>query len=279
MSATDWMGPMRRLLAAALFVAALLPAGKPWAHEFWISPDRYQIAEGEALTGALRVGQNFSGSAFPFIADNFARFEVISPEGMARVEGRMGDVPAMKIAAPVPGLNVIVHQTKPTLLRWAEWEKFTGFCKHKDFTWAIEDHLARGLPDAGFKESYTRFGKSLVAVGAGAGADAAVGMETEIVALANPYTDDLAGGLPVLVLYQGAPRKDVQVEVFARAPDNSVTDTYYRTDMEGKATIPVVAGTEYLVDAVVMRPLPGSIAEDTPVWESLWASLTFRAPD
>jgi hypothetical protein len=49
--------------------------------------------------------------------------------------------------------------------------------------------------------------------------------------------------------------------------------------MEGKALIPVKAGTEYLFDAVVMRPLPGSVAEDTPVWETLWASLTFRVPD
>lgn len=190
----------------------------------------------------------------------------------------MGDLPALQATAP-EGLAVIVHQTTPLSLRWTKWETFTDFCKHKDFRWAIEDHKARGLPDDGFQESYTRYAKSLVAVGKGAGQDRASGMETEFVALANPYTDDISKGMPVLLLYQGKPRMDVQVEVFARAADGTVTDQFYRTDMEGKATIPVTPGVEYLFDAVVMRPLAGSVAEETPVWESLWASLTFRVPD
>jgi hypothetical protein len=270
---------MRRLLTAALFVAALLPAGKTTAHEFWISPDRYRVGEGEPMTAALRVGQDFSGSAFAYIPASFARFEVMTSEGAAPVEGRMGDLPALQVDAPVPGLNVIVHQTTPLMLRWAEWEKFVSFCEHKDCTSAVDEHRARGYPQDGFRETYTRFAKALVAVGDGAGADAATGMETEIVALANPYADDVSAGLPVLVLYQGQPRRDAQVEVYARAPDGTVSDSYYRTDAEGRALIPLAPGTEYLVDAVVMRPLdPGGVA-DAPLWESLWASLTFRTAD
>jgi hypothetical protein len=266
------------LLAILAVIAATVPAGKSRAHEFWISPDNYAIETGDKLLAALRVGQNFSGSAFAFIPQNFSRFEIVTGDQVTPVEGRMGDLPALNIEAGTDGLAVVVHQTTPLTLNWAEWQKFVDFCKHKDFDWAIADHRARGLPETGFRESYTRYAKSLIRVGSGAGADKAVGLETEIVALANPYTDDLTAGMPVLVLYKGKPRMDVQVEVFSRDGDGSVEDRFYRTDMDGTALIPVAPGTEYLFDAVVMRPSTGEPAEGSPVWESLWASLTFRTP-
>jgi len=40
----------------------------------------------------------------------------------------------------------------------------------------------------------------------------------------------------------------------------------------------VTAGSEYLLDTVVMRPAPPSGEADAPVWQSLWASLTFMVP-
>ena len=128
------------------------------------------------------------------------------------------------------------------------------------------------------RERYSRYGKALIAVGDGAGADREAGLETEIVALANPYTDDLSDGLPVRVLYQGAPRADAQVELFAKSPEGEVEITLLRTDAEGVALLPVTPGQVYLADAVVVRPLE-PVAEDDPVWESLWASLTFKVPE
>ena len=36
--------------------------------------------------------------------------------------------------------------------------------------------------------------------------------------------------------------------------------------------------TEYLVDAVMIQPLDSEDLATQPVWESLWASLTFHTP-
>ena len=126
-------------------------------------------------------------------------------------------------------------------------------------------------------ERYSRHAKSLMAVDGGDGSDRARGLLTEIVAGANPYTEDMSGGMPVQVLYEGAPRQDVQVELFDRAPDGSVTVTLHRTDAEGRVTLPVVPGHAYLVDSVVLRALEPA-TEAGEVWESLWASLTFAVP-
>ncbi|MCG6902729.1 MAG: DUF4198 domain-containing protein [Rhodobacter sp.] len=259
------------------FVAAMLLAMPAQSHEFWISPETYSIGAQDQMLADIRVGQNFKGGAYSYLSSKFVRFDLVQNGKVIAVEGREGDRPALAAAAPGEGLVTIVHQTTDYLLTYSEAEKFVNFVEHKDFDGVLEQHRARGLPDTGFRERYSRYAKSLIAVGAGQGADQEVGMETEIVALANPYSDDLSGGLPVRVLYQGAVRADTQVELFERAPDGTVEVTKLRTDAAGEVYVPVKAGHEYLVDAVVMRPLE-PVAENDPVWESLWASLTFKVP-
>lgn len=247
-------------------------------HEFWISPLDYQIDSNENIVADLRVGQNFKGANFGYIPQNFVRFELVSGEMAVPVEGRIGDRPALSMAAPEDGLWVVVHETTDSLLTWASWEKFVGFVDHKKLANTLETHEERGLSQEGVKERYRRFAKALIAVGSGQGQDRAVGLRTEIVANANPYTDDLSGGLPVLVLFEGAPRSNVQIEVFDHDQADVVTTFTLITDKEGRADIPVEPGHEYLLDSVVMLPLYPDDPATEPVWESLWAAMTFRVP-
>jgi uncharacterized GH25 family protein len=257
-------------------LACFCMAGAPGsAHEFWIEPTRFQVETGGDLIAHLRNGQMFSGGAQAYFAKRTARFDLIQDGRVTPVQGRMGDVPALQATAPDDGLVVIVHQTAPSDLTYTDWDMFQAFSEHKDFPDIRARHLSRGLPTQGFVETYTRFAKALVGVGTGAGADTATGMETEFVARANPYADDLGRGFPVTLLYQGAPRGDAQVEVFDRAPDGTVTVTLTRTDADGQATIPVAPRHTYLLDAVVLREAP---IGGTAVWETLWASLSFAVP-
>lgn len=257
----------------ALLTLALPATG----HEFWISPEDYTVGPSDQLIANIRVGQNFKGNANSFFPNSIVRFDLVFQGQAEAVDGRMGDKPALNLPAPAEGLITIVHQTADSSLKYSEFQKFVKFATHKDFTEVLEEHKARGLPEAGFRESYSRFAKSLVAVGHGAGSDSDMGLLTEIVALSNPYIEDVSAGLPVLVLYEGAARKDTQVELFDKAPDGEVTISILRTNSEGIALLPVNSGHEYLVDAVVMRALE-PVGENDPVWESLWASLTFKIP-
>jgi hypothetical protein len=266
---------MLRLLALGLLLA--LPAK---AHEYWIEPTAYVIPGNGTVIASLFNGQNFEGTEFPFLPQAFKRFDLALADRLAPVTGRMGDRPALQMPPLGEGLHVAVFETPGNIVEYAEFDMFKRFVEHKDFAGALEAHAARGLPETGFSEFYTRHSKALIAVGSGQGADRAFGLETEIVALANPYTDDLGGQMPVRVLYQGAPRADVQVELFAKAPDGTVVVTLHRTDADGVAQLPVVAGHSYLVDAVVLRePSPVLALRSGAVWESLWAALTFAVPD
>ncbi len=263
--------------------AALICCGAPVvasAHEFWIEPQSYQVGSGETLQADFKNGQMFKGNSLSYFERSSARFEMIAGGEVITLEPRAGDAPALNVTAPIDdGLVVVIHETTPSKLTYKEWEKFQKFAARKDFAQAEADHVAAGWSQSRFREVYTRHAKALLAVGMGSGSDMSTGMVTEFVALSNPYAEKFDNNMKVKVLYENAPRPDAQVEVFDRAPDDTVTIHLHRTDAQGVASIPVQPGHDYLFDAVVLRPAPdASTAEDAIVWETLWAALTFSVP-
>jgi hypothetical protein len=260
-------------------VFALFWASAAHSHEFWIEPTQYQVESGAPIEAHLRNGENFKGVSLGWFDRRFTRFDMVSGDTVMPVAGRMGDTPALQATAPHDGLLIVLHETTEQRLTYRKWEKFLRFVDHKDFAQAVETHEANGWPKEDFREVYTRHVKSLIAVGSGDGSDRAFGLKTEFVALSNPYSDDFNGEMRVLLTYQGTPRADAQVEVFARAPDGTVDVTLHRTNAQGQATVPVLAGYEYLFDAVVLLPSArAGTEENAPVWESYWAGLTFAVP-
>ncbi|MDF3349414.1 DUF4198 domain-containing protein [Sulfitobacter sp. KE34] len=269
-------------LSAIIF--SILSAAPAFAHEYWLSPVNYQVESGEKIAAHFRNGEEFTGAAFPYLPNRLTRFEVKIGGKEVPLSPRAGDSPALSLPAPEgDALVVAVAETTPSKVTYEDFDKFLRFAKHKDFPKAESDHRANGWSTEKVVESYTRHVKTLIALGAGAGQDAPNGMATEFVALTNPYAADFAGKMKVALLYQGTPRANAQIEVFDRAPDDSVTITLHRTDAAGEALVPVTAGHEYLFDAVVLRAAAEAQASagydpDQPVWETLWATLTFAVP-
>lgn len=269
-------------LKRLFFVLCLaLPLAPVMAHEFWISPDAYQVAPGGAITANFRNGEDFEGSALSYFDRQSARFDLAFGDEFTAITPRSGDRPALQIAAPdQDALLSVLHETTQSRITYREWAKFAKFAAHKDFQGVEAAHDSAGFPREGFREAYSRHAKALIAVGTGAGQDQAWGLETEFVALTNPYVDGFDGKMRVALMYNDAPRTDAQVEVFDRQPGGMVLVSLYRTDDKGEVTIPVRAGHEYLFDAVVLRPAPeAGTSEDAPVWETLWAALTFAVPE
>jgi len=248
------------------------------AHELWLEPLAYQVEPSGQLQVQIKNGQDFEGTTLPYLERRFRHFIVFQNGNGIKVAGRDGDIPAMDMTASREGLNIVAYQSTPATINYANWEKFQVFVDHKDFGDVRTEHDARGLPDADFNETYVRYSKALIGVGDGAGADLRVGLETEMVALTNPYTDDLSEGFQVQVFYGDDVRANAQVEVFAKAPDDTVEVTYLHTNAQGIATIPVQSGTAYQLDSVVLRPAGDAVASQGSVYETLWANMTFMAP-
>ncbi|SFG50601.1 protein of unknown function [Palleronia marisminoris] len=250
------------------------------AHEFWLEVQDYTIVPEGQLSAALMVGEDFGGSSYAYIPANFRRFDLaIGDEEPRPAAGRIGDRPALQTEIDTTGLLKIIHVTRDYQLTWDSWGEFAGFVAHKAGEGVLETHSEQGYPQEDVREVYSRYGKSLVAVGEGRGEDRAFGLPTEIVARENPYTGDLSDGLDVQLYYGAAPRADAQVEVFSKTGPDDVRIETVRTDADGRATVPVEAGRTYLLNAVVFRqPADTLDPEFDPMWETLWASLTFAVP-
>ena len=246
------------------------------AHEFWIEPTAYQVNADTNLEANIVNGEEFSGGKLPYLPQRFVNFVLFSGDRSARVGGRPGDLPALQQAPVAEGLNIAAYQANNQTVDYENWEKFQRFVDHKDFGDILSQHEARGLPLSNFTEVYSRHAKTLIGVGDSAGADRRVGLETEIVALTNPYDGAYSGQMSLKLLYKGKLRPNAQVEVFEQSDDNRVRVFMTRTNANGVASIRTKPGHSYLVDAVVLR-VPES--GDTRVaWETLWAALTFKHP-
>ena len=268
-----------RMLRSALMIFLLFLASAASAHEFWISARDYRLPVDAPIVADIRVGENMKGASYSYLPPQFRRFDLVLGQEVTKVTGRAGDYPALTMTLPgKQGLVVVVHETSDLYVKYTEWQKFVNFTMHKGYPDAAERHLARGGPKSEFRERYSRYAKSLIALGDGIGQDRVVGLETEILALANPYTDDLSNGFPVQVLYDGRPRPGAQIELFAKDPKGAVAVTIHNADANGIAHLQVQSGFRYLVDSVVLVPLETDGKEDDPAWESLWASLTFAVP-
>ncbi len=261
-----------RVFCLVLVLLYTLPAH---AHEFWIDTPEFQVESGMPVIASLRNGEGFKGHGFVWFDRRIVRFDQYLGTTKSRVTGRAGDVPAINIPPQADGLLRLAHQSALQTITYREAKKFRSFVDHKDLS--IAKDIAPAFP---LKEGYTRYVKALIAIGAGTGQDDITGLETEFVALANPYTDPLPNGLPVKLLYQGEPRANAQIEVFERLNPKTVTVFTLRTDADGTAHIPVKSGHSYLLDAVVLRKPSAAFAETHDIhWESLWAAMTFAIPD
>lgn len=200
---------------------------------------------------------------------------------MYPILGRLGDVPTLKTTADADWLLTLVYQSTHNSIVYDDFAKFQDFVTEKGHVSILRRHADRKLAQTSVKEVYTRYAKALIAVGSGSGQDQQRGMEFEIVALTNPYSPLPANKMRFQLLYQGAPFANNQMTVIGRAPDGSVTQRMQQTDTNGQVTFKLKADHIYLVDAVLLRELARDLVVQTrgAVWESLWASLTFRVPE
>lgn len=269
---------MLRLVPAS-FLALLIGTAGSDAHEFWIAPEAFRAAVGDSVVASLRVGETFPGMTQSYAPDEFERFEILTTDGAIPVEGEAGDLPALNAADLPEGLVVIVHQSTARDRTWDAWGEFAAYAEREGLGDVAALHDERGLDRTRVREEYTRHAKSLIAIGHGHGTDSVVGLRAEFVALANPYTDDLAGALPVQMWLDGEPCPAARMEVFARPVDGGEAElTVYETDTNGIAVITVAPGMEYLVSSVRLEPVDVEPGTEGAVWRTLWASLTFEVP-
>ncbi len=269
----------RSATSALLWFALAAGSAAAQTPDFWIAPTRYQVMSGGTVEADLELGEGFKGEPQSYSPTGVVRFDLVNGDTAQPVDDKRGAQPALKVATTRDGLTVIVHESTGATQRWADWPAFARYVRENDFTWALQDHQSRGLPTLGFRENVSRFAKALIARrrwrrgGSAAGAG-----DRNRRACQSLYGRSVGRAAGAGALSGQAAEERAGRDLCPRLADGTVVCDVARTDMEGKLVLKVRPGTEYLIDAVVLRPLPGNVKDDTPVWETLWASLTFRTP-
>lgn len=249
------------------------------AHEMWIEPQEFAIQSGEGILANEVVGQNFKGDKYAYVDDSFDSLNITVADKTKRINSRLGDLPAIQEKPSEEGLHIITAETSALTLSYENLEKFTDFLNAEGLQWVLAEHKKRDLPESGFKEVYRRNAKSLIKVGHGKGQDKALGMPFEWVLETNPYTDK--GVIKAQLLWQGKPALDMHVNIFNKPKHDSLNSelikTSLRTDVEGRIEIPRGKGGLFLISSVKMIESKEDVANKTgAVWESIWASLSYK---
>ena len=250
------------------------------AHEFWIEPIRFIVKKTEKISANIRVGQMMRGATYGYYPNNFNRFEVKTNTNLYPLIGRLGDKPAIILSPQGNSLVTIIHETTNSTVSYNSWTKFEDFLTEKSLLKVKDVHIKNKYPKIGFKEIYSRYAKALIGSGNSVGIDQRVGLEIELVLLKNPYLDDLSNGLTIELFYQGVLRAKTQIEIFMRGPDKVVHRSTLFTNEDGQVTFKTVPERDYMINSVVMRTPKETqnTIKKSRLWESLWASTTFRTP-
>ena len=158
------------------------------AHDFWIEPSAFTPAPGQRVAVRLRVGQELRGDPVP--RDPALHPAVRGGGPVRRVAGARAcrtPSPPDSPRSQAPGLYTIVYDggRAPVELDAA---KFEEYLKEEGLEKISALRASRGQSAAGVKEVFSRFAKSLIAVGNGAGPgyDRVLGQRLELVPETEP---------------------------------------------------------------------------------------------
>jgi uncharacterized GH25 family protein len=257
----------------------------------WIEPLKFSIEPQKKIYAHEKVGQNFKGNSYSYLASSFEQFNITEGGKTRPIKSRLGNKPAVQERVDNEGLVILSAISTPSELTYETREKFEKFIKSEKLDWVFEAHKKRGLPEKGFVEVFRRYPKSLIKVGNGKGEDQVLGLPLEWVVETNPYTTE--GNIKARLLWQGKPFANSHVSVFnkvspkvkdknlnlaSKQPKNiKVIKTELSTDEEGRVEIPRADGGIFLINAVRMiEPSEVTAKKTGAVWESLWASMTYE---
>ncbi|NBS11653.1 MAG: DUF4198 domain-containing protein [Gammaproteobacteria bacterium] len=240
-------------------------------HEFWLDPSAHQVTTSQSIGLQFRVGQEFRGSAQPYLQRDINTFMHLWPSGEAPITGVLGDSrPAVKLTIK-PGLNLITHLTTPQPISF----------RPEDAIWAnylVLDGLEAQVaahPDVPqvppVSERYIRSAKTLV-LGPGTSSSARdrdTFLPFELI-LETPPVRLFPGPHRFQITTDGQPTPGILVKAFRYSDRKTVDQRVSATD--GWVSLDLPSADRYLISGVRIDPDTDGLAD----WLSYWASLTLE---
>jgi len=257
-----------------IFLLSALGTATARGHDFYLIPARFHgEAPGRRRIG-LHLGDGFPESEQPVGLGRVRNARAIGAAGVFPMEGLRvdGDRVEGEVDLPAEGTYVVAAETAPNAIELSAG-KFETYLEHEGLRSVIRWRKENGESRKAGVERYTKFVKSLVAVGTPDGSySRATGAPIEIVPEADPFSLKPGAELPIQVRLRGKAAPNLQIKASWARGETTGTEVAGRTDDEGRLTVPIGEAGWWRIRTVYMER---SQAGDTD-WESLWASLTFE---
>lgn len=260
---------MRRIVLAA---ALLLFANKLQAHDFWIEPSTFHPQQGVTVAVGLRVGQNYVGDAVPYFSRAIEQFFVRQGGADQPIEGSDGIDPAGFFRADGQATALIAYRSAGSYIELPPGP-FEDYLRLYGLERVIGLRTARGERAKPGRENFFRYTKALLTGGqTSAAVTKPLGFAYEII----PDDDPTARLAPFRghVLYDGKPLADALVVAILHS--DPAVQLHVRSDAQGAFSFALPRAGVWLIKSVHMVRAGYFSSAD---WESLWASLTFEAPE
>ena len=262
------------LLGAGLVMGASLPAS---AHDFWLSPAKYQSSPTATVAVQFKVGHNDSAEDWNLRWDKVVALRNYTPDGVADLSASIiqkSDLlpGAAKTQSLEAGTYVIGLESYHSVSELSA-EPFNNYVEEEGLT-AIHDYRQqKGLTGTAGTELYSRKAKTIIQVGDKLTQNAVhpVGHTLEIIPESHPYDLGEKAALPVKVLFRGHPLEGALIKSSALKGANHKAQSV-KTDSDGKAMVSFDEKGPVKLTVVWGEPLSGNPRAD---FETYFSSLTF----
>ena len=262
----------KRLIGLTLILVATPLA----AHDFWIQPQRFQVAVGAPYAATFQVGHGAARQRWG-ASERIVQLDAMFGGRRRNLRPQIRtDGPADLVTSfAAPGLHVIALQSN-----YAASElpaiRFNDYARLEGLSLVTAARTRAGTTGKPGRERYSRRAKMLVQVGAQSAANQAlatrpIGLKLEIVPARNPYALGATQMLPVHVLYKGKRLAGATVKLTSLEADEKPVATAI-TDRAGRATFRVPPVGDWLVNVVWSEPVQGDAQVE---FDTTFSSLTF----
>ena len=280
----------RVLLTTALLTVAIVATAR--AHTMFLKLESFFLEPHSTNVVALLNG-DFDNSENTITRDRMLDVRVVGPDGIVQPPASAWrdtamfhwhadsvDTALLTFETGSAGTYTIGVSTEARVFTLTAQE-FNDYLVHDGVVDVIAEREAAGKTNDEATERYSKHVKAIVQVGEAQSGEWAeeLGYPVEFIPLQNPYTLDVGDELEVRFLRAGEPVANQIVYAnheFNHEHDDTgghVDAVETRTDGNGVATIPLMAGGRWFVRAIHMVE---TTSEPDVDYESNWATLTFQ---
>jgi uncharacterized GH25 family protein/ketosteroid isomerase-like protein len=267
------------LVVAGAATALLIAVGVADAHDFWLVPDAFQVAEGATVTVRGQTSSRFPTSESAVAMSRVADARVIGASDEQRITelSTSGTSLVLRHRPTSAGQRIIAVRLAPTTLR-ASGPGFKRYMELEGAAALAARYERDGLlpKTDSITRRYAKYAKTLVQVGSGGTrAFARVAQHpVEFVPLSDPAALRAGDTLRVRLLYQGRALEHFHAHagVSNDVSGGEPTDVSLETDAQGIARVPLGRGGLWNVRTLHIVPAPAGSGVD---WDSHFATLVF----